>query len=57
MDDTYKGWYPNIKLEDDGYIKLNHTIMRSAFFSIKSLADEFEKTMTLKNYFPKIEYR
>lgn len=57
VDDTYKGLYPNIKLDDDGYIKLNHTIMRSAFFSIKSLADEFEKKMTSKNYFPQIEYR
>lgn len=57
VDETYRRQYPNIKLDDYGYIKLNHTIMRSAFLSIKSLADEFEKKMTLKNYFQKIEYR
>lgn len=57
VDDTYKGRYPNVKLDDDGYIKLNYSIMKSAFLSIKSLADEFEKKMALKNYFPQIEYR
>lgn len=31
--------------------------MKSAFLSIKSLADEFEKKMALKNYFPQTEYR
>lgn len=57
VDDTYKGRYPNVKLDDDGYIKLNYPIMKSAFLSIKSLADEFEKKMALKNYFPQTEYR
>lgn len=56
VDDTYKGQYPNVKLDDD-YIKLNYSIMKSAFLSIMSLADEFEKKMTLKNYFPQTEYR
>lgn len=57
VDDTYKGQYPNFKLDDDGYIKQNYSIMKSAFLSIKSLAGEFEKKMALKNYFPQIEYR
>ena len=57
VDDTYKWQYPNFKLDDDGYIKQNYSIMKSAFLSIKSLADEFEKKMALKNYFPQTEYR
>lgn len=57
VDDDYKKKYANMKLSKDGCIKLNRSIMNSAFFAIKNLAEAFEKSMSLRHYFPKDEYR
>lgn len=57
VDDSFKNSYPNIKLTDDNCIKLDRNIMKSAFLSIKNLADEIEKKMSSKHYFQEVEYK
>lgn len=57
VDKEFKLLYPTIQLTNDGYIKLNSMIMKSAFTAIKNLVEEFERKMSEKHYFPAEEYR
>ena len=55
-DEKYKSYFPNIELTDDGYIKLNITVIRKAMTAIKKLVYEYEIKMKANNLFPSNEY-
>lgn len=55
-DEKFKADYPGIELDEEGYIKLNATIIQKAIATFKKLITEYEAAMKLNNLFPQEEF-
>lgn len=55
-DDKYKNDYPEIDIDDNGYIKLNNAVVQKAITAIRKLVNEYEVVMKENNLFPTEEF-
>lgn len=56
-DEEYLQKYPQMKLTENGKIKLNKEIMQKVFTTARALVNEFERKMAEKGYFLPEEYQ
>lgn len=55
-DEKYRNDYPGMEIDDDGYIKLNSTIIQKGIGAIKKLVNEYEEKMQTNGLFPTEEF-
>lgn len=56
-DQEYRDKYPNVKLTNDFYIKLNPTIIKEAQVAIHNLVLAYDQKLTENSYIDRDEYR
>lgn len=55
-DEKYKADFPNMEIDQDGYIRLNSSIVQKAIIAVKKLVTEYEDAMKLNRLFPPEEF-
>lgn len=55
-DAKYRADFPAMELDENGYIKLNSSIVQRAIVALKKLVTEYEEAMKANNLFPTEEF-
>lgn len=55
-DEKYKVDFPGMELDENGYIKLNSSIVQKAILALKKLVTEYEEALKSNNLFPAEEF-